>query len=162
MDILIDILAVICGLVGIIGTIIPVLPGPVASYLGMGILYIWGSGVRDDITMTVMIIWLVITIAVSVFDFIVPAYFTKKHGGSKSSSRAAIICMILASPLFPPIGMIIASFLGALFAEIVIEGKERKVAIKAAFGSFIGFLVGTGIKLIATVIMMYYIIIGIA
>lgn len=161
MEVMIDIFAVLLGILGIVGCVLPVIPGPPISYIGMLILYVWGKDVRDDVTSTVMIIWLVVTVVVTVLDYIVPAWFTKKTGGSKAAARGSLVGMLIGIIFFPPIGMIIGAFLGALLAEMLIEGKELKHSIKSAFGSFLGFLAGTGMKLIASGVMMYYIIKGI-
>lgn len=161
MEVMIDIFAVLLGILGLIGCIVPVIPGPPFSYIGMLILYVWGKDVRDDITGTVMIIWLIVTIVVTILDYIVPAWFTKKTGGSKAASRGAFAGMLVGIIFFPPIGMIIGAFLGALLAEMFIEGKEFRHSLKSAVGSFLGFLAGTGMKLIASGVMMYYIIAGI-
>lgn len=160
MEIALDILVIILGIVGILGAVLPVLPGPPISYVGMGLLYFWGSGAREVLTPRLMIVWLVIATAVTILDYIIPSYVTKVSGGSKAASRGTFIGMIIGIIFFPPIGMIIGSFLGALLAEMIIEGKELKHSLKSAIASFIGFLLGTGLKLIASGVMMYYIIIA--
>jgi uncharacterized protein len=161
MEIMIDIFAVALGIVGLIGCILPVIPGPPVSYIGMVILYVWGHDVRDDITSKVLIVWLIVTVIVTILDYIVPAWFTKKTGGSKAASRGAFVGMVIGIIFFPPIGMIIGAFLGALLADMFVEGKELRHSLKSAMGSFLGFLAGTGLKLIASGVMMYYIIAGI-
>ena len=161
MDILLDILAVVLGLLGIIGCVLPIIPGPPISYAGVLILYFWGSSSEPEISTQFAVIWLIITIAVTVLDFLIPAYLTRMTGGSKSTARASMLGMLLGIIFFPPIGMIIGAFAGALISEMIIEGKELKHSLKPALGSFLGFLVGTGFKLIASSIMLYYIIIEI-
>ncbi len=161
MNTILEISAIICGIIGIIGSLIPVLPGPPVSFLGMLILYMWGVNTRDDISLTILIVWLIVTIVVTVVDFLVPAYFTKKFGGSKAAGRASLVGMLLAVAIAPPLGMIAGAFLGALVAELLIGGKDGKEALKSAFGSFIGFLAGTGMKLMAGICMLYYIIVGV-
>ena len=160
MEIMLEIFATLLGIIGILGSILPVLPGPPISYVGMLLLYVWGTNTDDILTPRLMLIWLVITIAVVVIDYIVPSYFTKVTGGSKSASRASMVGMIIGIIFFPPAGMIIGAFLGALIAEMFIEGKELKHSLKAALGSFLGFLVGTGFKLISSGVMLYYIIVA--
>src|SRR5574344_1793985 len=113
MNIFLEIFTIILGIIGIIGCVLPIIPGPPVSYVGMLLLYIWGTNVRDDLTARVMVVWLIITILVTVLDYIVPAYFTKLTGGSKSAARASLVGMIIGIIFFPPIGMIIGAFLGA-------------------------------------------------
>lgn len=152
-------LAVIMGVIGILGSVLPVLPGPPIGYAGMLLLYLWGGEhIREDITGTVMTVMLIVTIVVVILDYIVPAYFTKLTGGSKSAARASMVGMIIGIIFFPPVGMIVGAFLGALAAEMIVEGKQLSHSLKAALGSFLGFLAGTGLKLIASGIILYYII----
>ena len=158
MEILLEIFCALLGVIGILGSVLPILPGPPVSYLGMLILYVWGTNTQDDLTPTVMLTWLIIAVAVVVLDYIVPSYFTKVTGGSKTAAKASTVGMLIGIVFFPPTGMIIGAFLGALLAEMLIEKKELKHSLKAALGSFIGFLFGTGLKLIASGVMMYYII----
>ena len=157
-EIALEIFCALLGVIGILGSVLPILPGPPISYVGMLILYIWGIDTQDDLTRTVMITWLIVAIAVVVLDYIVPSYFTKVTGGSKTAAKASTVGMIIGILFFPPAGMIIGAFLGALVAEMFIEGKELKHSLKAALGSFLGFLFGTGLKLTASGVMMYYII----
>ena len=157
-EIALEIFCALLGVIGILGSVLPILPGPPVSYVGMLILYIWGVNTQDDLTSTVMTTWLIISIAVVVLDYIVPSYFTKMTGGSKAAAKASTVGMIIGILFFPPAGMIIGAFIGALIGEMFIEGKEPKHSLKAALGSFLGFLFGTGLKLTASGVMMYYII----
>lgn len=155
MDIAIIILAILAGLTGIAGSIIPGLPGPPVSWVGLLLLFIWGP---DEMPLKTLVIWGVITAVVSVLDYVVPMYFTKITGGSKYAERGAIAGLILGI-IFTPIGMILGSFLGALLSEWYYTRQGFVQALKAAMGSFLGFLTGTGLKLIAAGIMMWKIII---
>ena len=157
-EIALEIFCALLGVIGILGSVLPILPGPPVSYVGMLLLYIWGVNTHDDLTSTVMTTWLIISIAVVVLDYIVPSYFTKMTGGSKAAAKASTVGMIIGILFFPPAGMIIGAFIGALIGEMFIEGKELKHSLKAALGSFLGFLFGTGLKLTASGVMMYYII----
>ena len=88
----------------------------------------------------------------------VPMYFTKLTGGSKYAERGAMIGL-LAGIILTPIGMIAGSFLGAFIAEVEWGKKSSKDAFVAALGSFFGFLLGTGIKTIASVLILWQIIV---
>ena len=161
MEVVVGIIAVIAGIIGILGSILPALPGPPLSWVGMLLLYFWGgtNGQGEEMSLAILLTMLGVTVLVSVLDYVVPAYLTKATGGSKYAERGTLIGMILGVFFFAPWGMILFSFLGAFLAEIIFAGKQREEALKSAFGSFIGFLVGTGLKLIACGIMMYYIIV---
>ena len=154
------ILAVAAGVVGIAGSIVPGLPGPPLSWLGMLLAYLakGTNGAGDPMTAKMLVIWLAITVIVSILDYIIPAYFTRLTGGSKVAARGAIVGLFIG--LFvPPIGIIVGTLLGAFLADFFIEDKGVWASFKSSIGAFMGFLGGTGIKLIASGFMMYYIIV---
>ncbi|MBR5498989.1 MAG: DUF456 domain-containing protein [Bacteroidales bacterium] len=159
METTIIILAILAGVLGIAGSILPGLPGTPISWVGMLLLYIWGSGANaagEPMSLQTLIIWGVVVVIVSVLDYVVPMWFTKLTGGSKYAERGALIGLI-AGIILTPIGMIAGSFLGAFIAELNWGGKCEKDALKAAFGSFVGFIFGTGIKTIASVLILWQI-----
>ena len=94
----------------------------------------------------------------SVIDYVVPMYFTKLTGGSKYAERGAMIGLV-AGIILTPVGMILGSFLGAFLAEIYWGKKTGEEALKAAVGSFLGFITGTGIKTIAACLILWQIIV---
>lgn len=160
MDVFIAIVAVICGIVGIIGSIAPALPGPPVSWVGLLLLYFWGGtdSSGNNMSLTLLLVWLGIVIAVSILDYVIPAYFTKVTGGSKYASVGATVGLV-AGLFIPPVGMILGSLLGAFIAELVFAGHTAGSALKSALGAFLGFIAGTGMKLIVCGVMMYYIIV---
>ena len=108
-------------------------------------------------SMTSVLIWLGVTVMVSVLDYTIPARFTKLAGGTKAGSTGATIGMILGMFL-TPIGMIPCSLLGAFLAEWLQENKSIGGALKSAVGTFIGFMLGSGLKIIASGTMLFYIL----
>ena len=155
METLIVILAVLAGVIGIAGSILPALPGTSFSWIGLFLLYMWGP---EAVPVKVLIIWGIVVIAVSVVDYVVPMFFTKATGGSKYAERGAMIGLV-AGIVLTPVGMILGSFLGAFFAELYWGGKDRRAALKAARGSFAGFIAGTGIKTIASSLILWQIVV---
>ena len=161
MSIVIIILAILAGIIGIAGSILPGLPGPPVSWAGLLILYLWGNGTNgagDPISTKFLLIWLAITIVVCVVDYVVPAYFTRITGGSKAAGRGAIIGLIVGM-FVPPVGIILGTLGGAFLAEYLVARKDGWESSKSAIGALLGFFFGTGIKLIASGLMMYYIIV---
>lgn len=161
METFIAIAAIVLGIIGIVGSIAPGLPGPPLSWLGMLIIYIWGSGSNaagEPMSTTFLLIWLGVVIIISILDYLVPGYFTKLTGGSKYGSWGAIAGLFIGM-IYPPVGMIFGSLLGAFVAEFLFAGKDAGASLKSAFGAFMGFLAGTGIKLICSGVMLFYIII---
>ena len=158
MDILISILAILAGIIGIAGSILPGLPGTPVSWIGLLILYIWGP---EEMPLKTLIIWGIVVAIVSVIDYVVPMWFTKVTGGSKYAERGALVGLI-AGIILTPIGMILGSFLGAFLFELYYTRQGALQALKAAIGSFLGFITGTGLKTIVAVLIMWKIIAFIA
>lgn len=155
MDILISILAILAGIIGIAGSILPGLPGTPVSWIGLLILYIWGP---EEMPLKTLIIWGIVVAIVSVIDYVVPMWFTKVTGGSKYAERGALVGLI-AGIILTPIGMILGSFLGAFLFELYYTRQGAAQALKAAIGSFLGFITGTGLKTIVACIILWKIIV---
>ena len=161
MDWIISVLAVLAGVIGIVGSILPALPGAPIGWVGMLLLYIWGNGTNIDgepMSMRLLIIWGVIVVIVSVIDYFVPMYFTKLTGGSRYAERGAMAGLIIGIFL-TPIGMILGSFLGAFLSELYWGKKSAPDALKSAVGSFLGFLLGTGLKAVVSVCIFWQILV---
>lgn len=152
-DILLISLAVVLGIIGIIGSFLPVLPGPPVSWFGMLVMYLR----FDSISGKTLLIWLGITTIVTIIDFIVPNWITKLTGASKASGWGATIGMIIGI-FFTPVGMILLGMAGAFLAEMLWGSKEGTTSAVAALGAFAGFFLGTFIKLTAAAWMLYLII----
>lgn len=150
LDIALLIIGFILMLVGILGSFLPVLPGPPISWLGLLLLYLT-KAVPDN--WWFLGVTLVIALAVTVADYVIPAAGTKKFGGTKAGMWGSIIGLFVAIvfPVLGPFGIIIWPFVGALVGELANKSEKDK-ALKAAFGSFIGFLTGTFLKFLIAVI----------
>lgn len=148
----IDVIAVIIALAGIAGCFLPVIPGPPLSWGALLLLYFFGNG---EMSLKFLLIWLGITILVTILDYVVPAQFTRLTGGSKAAGRGSLVGLLLGLIFFPPWGMIAGAFLGALLAEVFINRSSVADSVKPALGSFAGFFFGTFIKLVACVLMMW-------
>jgi uncharacterized protein YqgC (DUF456 family) len=152
VDYLLAILAGIIMVAGILGCLLPVLPGPPLSFIGLLILHFTRFA---DFSATFLITWGCVTIIVTVLDYIVPIWGTKKFGGSKSGMWGAGIGLVVGLFFLPPIGIIVGPFAGAVIGE-ALTGKNTSNAFRAGLGSFLGFLAGVGMKLAASIVMTYY------
>ena len=160
VNVIIITLAIFLGIIGIIGCVLPVIPGPPISWAGMLILYFWGNGTDSSgnpMSLRFLLIWLLITIFVTVIDYLVPSYLTKKSGGSTYASRGALAGLLIGLIFFGPLGIILGPMLGAFICELIFAKKTASQSILPAIGAFAGFICGTGLKLIASGMMMYYI-----
>ena len=138
-------------MIGIIGCLVPVLPGPPLSYLGLILLHVSRFG---QFSTTVLIALAVVTVIVTILDYIVPIWGTKKFGGSKYGTRGATVGLIIGLFL-GPVGIIIGPLIGAIVGELIFK-DDMKYALKAGFGSLLGFLTGIGLKLAASFVMTFY------
>ncbi|MRX63461.1 DUF456 domain-containing protein [Maribacter luteus] len=152
MDIALLIFGFIFMLIGILGSFLPVLPGPPISWIGLLLLYLT-KAIPDD--WVFLGITLVIALVVFALDYIIPAVGTKKFGGTKAGMLGTTIGLLVALifPVLGPFGIIIWPFIGALVGELL-NKADKKTATKAAFGSFIGFLTGTFLKFMVTIVYL--------
>ncbi len=151
MDTFLILLGFILMIVGIIGSFLPILPGPITSWFGLLALHLTD---RIPMNKTLLIITLIIAIVIFSLDYIIPAIGTKKFGGSKYGVIGTTVGLLLGLLFFPPFGIIIGPFLGALVGELIYNRTDGKRAVKAAFGSLLGFLTSTFIKFIVACIYL--------
>jgi uncharacterized protein YqgC (DUF456 family) len=151
LDITWSVLGGILMVVGLLGCFLPIIPGPPLSYFGLMVLQFKE---QSPFSTKFLIIWAVVVVAVTALDYVVPAYGTKKFGGTKYGIWGCTIGLILGFWL-GPMGIILGPFFGALIGELI-GGKDSNQAFKAALGSFVGFLVGTLLKLIVCGVMCWY------
>lgn len=152
MDILLLIIGIICIAVGLAGCILPGLPGPPLSYLGI-LLLEWSS--YADYNTQLLLVLAAVVLIVTLMDFILPVYMTKSFGGSKGGTWGSTIGLLVGMIFFALPGTIIGPFVGALVGELI-AGKQTHHALKAAVGSFVGFILGTGAKLVTCGVITFY------
>ncbi|MDW7679982.1 MAG: DUF456 domain-containing protein, partial [bacterium] len=122
-------------LLGIIGCIVPALPGPPMSFLAVLLLAIVEQFAAPLTTNTIILL-AALTVAVTALDYVIPAAGAKKYGSSKWGVWGSIAGMILGALYFPPLGIIVGAFLGAVGIELLI-GKQGKQALRAGWGVFV-------------------------
>lgn len=141
-------------LAGFVGCVLPVLPGPPLSFAGLFLLW-WGVGFEAaSFGTTTVVVLGVLSVVVTVLDFVVPAMGAKKYGASRAGVWGSVLGMIVGMIFFPPFGMLIGAFLGALAFEAM-SGKESAAAMRAAWGVFVGTVVGIVMKLAVSAAITY-------
>jgi len=149
MDIFLLIIGFLFALLGIIGSFLPVLPGPFTSWIGLLLLHLTKV---VPLNWTFLGITLAIAILIWLIDYFIPAMGTKKFGGTRYGVIGTMVGLIIGILFLGPFGIIIGPFAGAFIGELIKDANNTKKALKAAFGSFIGFLTSAFIKFVAAVV----------
>ena len=138
------ILGVLFLLGGIAGSVLPVIPGPPISFVG--VLFFQQT---DKVSIDTNWLWILAlgALVITILDYIIPSYFTKKYGAHWLSSVMAFVGMCIGIFFFPPFGLIIGPFIGAFVGEIII-GRVWQQGFKSAWATFVGFIFGTMLKLV--------------
>ncbi len=152
MDTFLIISGILLLILGLAGAILPVLPGPPLSYVALLLLHFTS---KYQFSARFLVIWALITMAVVLIDYLVPVWGARKFGAGKAGIYGCIIGLVIGLFAFPPFGIIIGPFAGAVIGE-VIQGKEAMMALKAGFGSFVGFMSGVVLKVITSGFMTWY------
>ncbi len=155
VDYVLLVLGILLMIIGLLGCILPVLPGPPVSFLGLLALSFTGFG--DEVSGKLLFLMGIMALVVTVLDYIVPVWGTKKMGGSKAGVWGATLGLVAGIFFFPPIGLIVGPLVGAVLAESL-KGEEFKKSFRSGIGSVLGFLTGIALKLTASGIMTWYFI----
>ena len=159
MNTILIIAAVILILIGLVGSVVPGLAGPPFSWAGLLLL---GFTTAADYSLTFLIVTAAVAVIITIMDYVVPSLSTKKHGGSKAGiwgCNIGLVISIVGLPFGPQgiIGVIFWPFVGALVGELL-SGKQTRDALRAAWGAFVGFLCGTGLKLAYALVCAFFVI----
>lgn len=153
MEIALIILALACTVIGVLGAILPALPGPPISFVGLLLLSVCDtSSVSTSIIVTSAIFAIVITL----LDYVAPIWLTNKKGGSKYATWGAAAGMF-AGLFLGPLGIIVAPFIGALIGEMY-AGTNIDKAFNIAFISFLAFMLTTGMKLVYCLVLFIMVV----
>ena len=149
MDIFLVIISFTLMITGIIGSIVPVLPGPLSSWVG---LFIFSNISGVEVSGKLVIICLIIAIGIFILDYIIPIYTSKRFGASRYGIIGASIGIILGL-FFAPFGIFIGALIGSITGEMILN-KNFKKSLKSAFGVFLGFIISGFTKSLITVIYL--------
>ena len=163
MDIFLVVLGSLLCILALIGSILPILPGPLLAYIALILLQLTSA---HPFTWTFFIVWGVIVILLNVLDYIIPSRWTKKFGGSKRGVRGSNIGLVVSLIILPLLGIVIGPFgilwliacpfLWAYLGERYGAQQEHHHALRSAWWSFVGFLAGSFLKLVVTCVIVGY------
>jgi len=153
VDLLIIVLASLFILLGIIGSFIPIIPGPLTSWSGLLILSFSSS-------ITISTFFLVLSFIIALFIFIIDNIISilgaKKFGGGKGSVIGSSIGLILGIIFLGPFGLLFGPFTGAFLGELYMNQDNKKGALKAAIGALLGFITGVSLKFMISLAFCFY------
>jgi uncharacterized protein YqgC (DUF456 family) len=150
--ILILILAFLLLLTGVLGSVIPGLPGPPISYLGVLLIHFFTN---SQFGPSFLWLWAFVVLLISVLDYLFQAWGVKKFGGGKTATFGTFTGLFVGF-IFSPIGLLVGPFVGAFIGALIEVNGDNKRAFKVAVGSFVGFLSGTFLKLGVSLLLLYY------
>ena len=152
MTILIIIFSIILLILGVLGSILPVIPGPPLSFVGLLLLhYFTPFEMQEDF----LLLFGFSAALITFLDYWLQVYSVKLFGGGRTSTIGVIIGIVLGLFIFPPIGVLVGPFLGAYIGAIIESDFDLLKSFKIAFGSLIGFLGGTILKFVYSIVVIW-------
>lgn len=148
------IVASVMFVLGLIGTVLPILPGELMVFAGT-VVYGFMAGFPPGLDFSFYLAMGLAALVVFVVDYVAVAWGTKKIGGSREAVLGSILGIFLGLLVFGPLGIIIGPFLGAFFGEYL-KSKDSEASLKAAVGTPLGFLGGTALKLVVEILMIIW------
>lgn len=152
MDIAIILIVAGLILVGLVGTVMPVLPGAGLIFSGI-LLYALYFGIETVGMVTLIVLGLAALFSVAL-DYLAAAYGAKKYGASRWGSLGAVLGGFLGFLILNFPGLIIGIFAGAVMGEALVAKKDMQLSLRAGVGSIVGFLGGTVLQLILGLAMI--------
>ncbi len=151
MDIFLVSLGALLVIIGIVGSILPIIPGPPIAFVGMLTAHFFSE---QSFSIEMLLLFGGLALASSIIDNVLPIYATKKFNGSKKGVWGSTVGLVIGL-FFPPIGILIGPILGAYLGEII-DGKSTNDAIRPAIGSFIGFISSIFLRLSLSLVIAYF------
>ena len=146
------IIAFVLLIIGLLGSIIPGLPGPPLSFIGILLIHFFTG---TQFSTSFLLSWAVIVILVFLLDYFMQAWGVKKFGGGRKAILGTFLGLFMGLP-FPPVGLLIGPFIGAFIGALIEVQGDNTRALNVAIGSFIGFVTGTILKLVVSSVLLYY------
>ena len=153
MDLLLLFSGIFLALLGLAGSFLPVIPGPITSWFGLLLLHITDWVPMDK---SFLIVTFAIALGVFLLDYIIPMLGTKQFGGTKSGMIGSTIGLVIGLLFLGPLGVLIGPFLGAFAGELSQNPRDKKMALKSAVGSLIGFLTGVFLKFSVSLVYVFF------
>ena len=138
---------------GIVGCVLPIIPGPPLAYVALLLLSI--ARKWEAVSPTVLIVLGVAAVVVTVIENLMPIITSKWKGAGKAGIWGSVIGMVVGLVFFPPFGVILGTFVGAVLGELLFS-KRPEGALKAGWGVFLGTMIGIALKLAVSGVIAFY------
>ncbi|MCS6978975.1 MAG: DUF456 domain-containing protein [Flavobacteriales bacterium] len=135
--------AFVCFITGLMGAFLPVIPGPPLTFAGLLLLY--GTELYAPplwVSLGAGLMMALITVA----DYVLPVYFTRRFKSSPWATRGATVGMVVGLFLFPPWGILLGPVCGAFVGEWL-ASRSVGQSLRSAWASLAGFFSGMLLKL---------------
>ena len=149
-------LSLFCLVAGFFGSFLPVIPGAALSWVG---LLIFKFTSYADYGWPTLIFCALLVVGVQVLNYFLPAYGSKKFGGSRKGMIGASLGLLVGI-IFAPFGFVsilVAPFMGAFLGEYLFQKRGQKDAFRAAFGTFVGFMMSTGLSMLLCLAFLVFV-----
>ena len=150
-EIIITIVGLLLVILGLLGSVLPILPGPPVGFVGLLLMAVARQFSKP---LTPILILALATLGVIVFDYLLPLVMSKKYGASKWGVWGSVIGMVVGLFL-TPLGALFGAFVGAVIGEWIVHRKQN-MALRAGFGVVLGSLLGTALKLGLSGLILWY------
>ncbi len=150
MTTLLYVLGVLALLVGLAGVLVPVLPGPLALFGGV-LLIAWAGQFQLVSTPTLVVTGLLAGLMVAA-DWVAAALGAKAFGASRWAMIGSTVGLLVGLFL-GPLGLLLGPVVGAVVFELWKDPDLQK-ALRAGAGTFIGFLVGSVVKVVLAFLLL--------
>lgn len=152
MTVFVLIIALVLLILGIFGSVIPGLPGPPISYIGILLIHFF---TEIQFSLTFIWAWGIVVALVFVLDYTLQSWGVAKFGGGRYSTIGTFIGLIIGL-FFPPVGLLLGPFFGAFFGALAEVKGDQARALKVALGSLVGFVSGAVLKLSVSLALLFY------
>lgn len=144
MEILI-IIGLILIVLGLVGSVVPAIPGPFLSFIGLVLLFVSkGSGV---VSVGMLVFFGISMLILTALNYLIPILGAKYSGASKKGQWGSVIGALLGVVFFPPLGIFIGAMVGAVIGEMQ-AGKKLNEAMKAGVGVITGSVMAIVLQVI--------------
>jgi uncharacterized protein YqgC (DUF456 family) len=145
-------------LAGLVGIIVPLLPGILLVWLAV-LFYAYADGFTT-ITPTWFAVLTLIAFLTGTSDLWLPLFGARRTGASWTALAAGVLGAIIGTFLLPILGTIVGYAAGVLLAEYIRHGAWEP-ALKSGLGVLAGWGVATLVQLLGaiTIIAIFYLLV---